>query len=107
MSDDILRLYDTFLARFSFFRQHIKLVVALDKRIAELEEWSAHQADQLNMLKEKYLELGDKCDELEKALERKPKKAETSRDLVRTSQDIMQSIYSNYYVTGEALPDRQ
>lgn len=107
MSDEILKFYDTFLARFSFFRQHIRLMIAMDKRLNELEEYSARQADQLDLLKDKYVEMAERCDELEKALERKPKKTETSRDLVRTSQDIMQSIYSNYYATGEALPDRQ
>lgn len=104
MSDEILKFYDTFLARFSFFRQHIKLMVAMDKRLTELEEWSAHQADQLDMLKAEYLELQDKYEELEKAPTKKGKKPETSRDLIRTSQDIMQSIYTNYYATGEAQP---
>lgn len=107
MSEDILRLYDTFLARFSFFRAHIKLVAAMDKRITELEELSAHQADQLDILKDKYLELSDNYEELQKAPTSKGKKSETSRDLIRTSQDIMQSIYSNYYATGEALPDNR
>lgn len=107
MSEDILKLYDTFLARFSFFRKHIQLVAAMDKRIKELEEWSAHQADQLELLNTKYLELQENYEELEKAPTKKGKKAETSRDLIRTSQDIMQSIYSNYYATGEALPDNR
>lgn len=101
----ILSLYDTFLARFSFFRKHIRIVAALEARVEQLEEWSAHQAEQFRLLESKYLEVLDRCDELEKApTSNEPK--ETSRGLIKNSQDIMESIYSNYYVTGEAVPDR-
>lgn len=107
MTESLFKLYDTFLSRFSFFRAHIKVLLEMNERIAALEAQVGHQADQLDVLNGKYSELLDRCDEIEKAPTPKGGKTETSRDLIRTSQDIMQSIYSNYYATGEALPDRR
>lgn len=107
MTDSLIKLYDTFLARFSFFRAHIRVLMEMNERLLALEESNELLRDQLLSMEEKYAGLLDRCGELEQALELKPEKTETSRGLIRTSQDIMQSIYSNYYATGEALPDRQ
>lgn len=107
MTETIFKLYDTFLSRFSFFRAHIKVLMEMNDRIGQLESQVTYLSGQVDILKDKNAELLDRCDEIEKAPTPNGTKKETSRDLIRTSQDIMQSIYSNYYATGEALPDRQ
>lgn len=107
MTDTIFKLYDTFLSRFSFFRAHIKVLLEMNDRIGQLESQVSYLSDQVDILETRNAELLDRCNELEQAPTSNGTKKETSRDLIRTSQDIMQSIYSNYYATGEALPDRQ
>jgi regulator of replication initiation timing len=107
MTETILKLYDTFLARFAFFRRHIQVLMELYNKVKTLDKEVEDLIKMVELLNEDNKDLRDKCEELEKALTKAPTKNETSRDLTRTSQDIMQSIYSNYYATGEALPDRK
>lgn len=108
MTNKLLELYDTFLARFAFFRKHIQVVIDLYNKVETLNREVGDLITMVELINEENKALTKRCEELELALENKPnKKAETSRDLTRTSQDIMQSIYSNYYATGEALPDRR
>ena len=107
MTEKLLELYDTFLARFAFFRKHIQVVMDLYNKVETLNREIGDLITMVELVNDDNKALTKRCDELELALENKPKKTETSRDLVRTSQDIMQSIYSNYYATGEALPDRK
>lgn len=105
MTENIFELYNTFLARFSFFRKHIQFLLDLYKKVDSLEREVGDLIQMVTLLNDSNKELESRCEELEKSLVKRSDKAETSRDLMRTSQDIMQSIYSNYYATGEALPD--
>lgn len=101
MRNRIIKLYDTFLARFSFFRRHIELLIELagelDMLKAKIEDLEQHKKELIRDVHK----LEDKIFELNASLDKAPKNKETSRDLMRTSQDIMESIYQNYFATGE------
>lgn len=107
ITNKILKLYDTFLARFSFFRRHIELLLTLAEELDRLrnkvEDLEQNQKELIREVKR----LEDVCFELSASLDRAPKERETAKDLIRTSQDIMESIYSNYFATGEPIPDRE
>jgi Skp family chaperone for outer membrane proteins len=107
MTRKILELYNTFLARFSFFRKHIELLLALSEELdmlkAKIEDLDQHKKELIRDIRK----LEDKTFELAAANDKPPKEKETSRDFMRTSQDIMQSIYSNYFATGEPVPDQE
>lgn len=105
----IHELYDTFLARFAFFRKHIKVMLDFWENMQQMSESMQTLEARILDLEVRNRELEGLVADMDDKLTAptKDKRPETSRDLMRTSQDIMQSIYSNYYSTGEALPDRQ
>jgi Skp family chaperone for outer membrane proteins len=107
MTRKILELYNTFLARFGFFRKHIELLLALSEELdmlkAKIEDLDQHKKELIRDIRK----LEDKTYELSAVHDKPPKEKETSRDLMRTSQDIMQSIYTNYFATGETVPDQE
>ena len=105
MKNKILKLYDTFLARFRFFRGHIGILIELagelDMLKAKIEDLEQHKKELIRDVHN----LEDKIFELNASLDKAPKNKETSRDLMRTSQDIMESIYQNYFTTGETTTE--
>lgn len=107
MTRKILELYNTFLARFSFFRKHIELLLELSEELellkAKIEDLEQHKKELIRDVHR----LDDSIYELKAVNSKPPKEQETSRDLMRTSQDIMQSIYTNYFATGEPVPDQE
>lgn len=107
MTRKILDLYNTFLARFSFFRKHIELLLALSEELdllkGKIEDLEQHKKELIRDVHK----LEDSIYELKAVHAKPPKEKETSRDLMRTSQDIMQSIYTNYFATGEPVPDQE
>lgn len=105
MKNKILKLYDTFLARFSFFRGHIGILIELagelDMLKAKVEDLEQHKKELIRDVHK----LEDKIFEINASFDKAPKNKETSRDLMRTSQDIMETIYQNYFANGETTEE--
>ena len=99
----IQELYRTFLGKISFFGKIIDILLEQDNQIKDLQN-KVQSLKELSSVQEgkiHSLEL-----EIEGLAKTSPPK-ENTKNLTYTAGDIMQSVYTNYHATGEAVTPKE